>query len=268
MTPKLRENSNQRPFPSFKVIRSELWVPGLLLCVAVIVLFGLVPPIPQDPDYHNFAPSTLQGSNIPNTLNVITNVPLAIVGLWGLIYCWQSPQPLATWSWRFFFIGTALTSAGSAFYHWNPNDFTLAFDRAPMSIALMALFVASISEAITPELEDRLLTPLIIAGISSVLYWQYSDDLRAYGLVQFFPLVALPVIILLSPGRYDSQHYWFVALSFYVFAKIFEAYDYETRAWVGIGGHALKHLLAAFSAISLLVMLRTRRQVPARGVRR
>ncbi|MGH8553054.1 MAG: ceramidase domain-containing protein, partial [Methylococcales bacterium] len=60
---------------------------SILLALTLIVLFGFLAAIPQDPSYHDFAPSTLQSSNIPNTLNVLTNIPFAIVGLYGLIFC-------------------------------------------------------------------------------------------------------------------------------------------------------------------------------------
>lgn len=233
----------------------------ILLVLCLVFVFGFVAPIPQDPAYHDFAPSKLKISNIPNTFNVITNIPFAIVGLWGLILCLRFRQTSAPWSWRFFFSGIALTSIGSAYYHWNPNDATLVWDRIPMTIALTSLVVALLSEQIGSKLENFLLAPLIVAGIASVVYWRYTGDLRAYGIIQFFPLVALPPVILIMPDRYKSEHYLFCALICYVVAKLFEANDQETWKLIGFSGHALKHLLAAGSPICILWMLIRRRSI-------
>ncbi len=238
---------------------------GILLALSLIFLFGFLSAIPQDPSYHDFAPSTLQISNIPNTLNVLTNIPFAIAGLYGLIYCLRFRQPFAPWSWHLFFIGIGLTSIGSAFYHWNPNDATLVWDRIPMATAFSSLFVAMLSELINAKLEKFLLAPLIFAGISSVIYWQLTDDLRLYGLVQFFPLVALSLLVVIIPERFESGHFLFRALAFYIVAKVFEFHDHETWKLIGFSGHALKHLLASCSAICILLMLKKRQPVATSG---
>jgi hypothetical protein len=183
------------------------------------------------------------------------------VGLTGLVFCWRYRQSSAPWSWRLFFGGIALTSIGSAYYHWDPNDATLVFDRIPMTIAVTSLVVALLSEQIGSKLEKFLLLPLIVAGISSVVYWRCSGDLRAYGIIQFFPLVALPPVILFMPDRYHSQHYLFCALIGYIVAKLFEANDHETWKLIGFSGHAMKHLLAACSPLCILWMLVRRRSL-------
>ncbi|MGH8548667.1 MAG: ceramidase domain-containing protein [Methylococcales bacterium] len=246
------------PFSRQTTTLTLLIILGLL---SLVLVFGFVPPIPQDPAYHDFAPSKLKISNIPNTFNVITNIPFAIVGLWGLIFCRRLSETSALWSWRLFFSGIALTSIGSAYYHWDPNDATLAWDRLPMTIAFTSLFVALLSEQIGSKLENFLLIPLIAAGISSVVYWRCTGDLRAYGIIQFFPLIALPPIILILPERYDTEHYLFWALIYYIAAKLFEANDHETWKLIGFSGHALKHLLAACSSFSILWMLIKRRSI-------
>lgn len=231
----------------------------LLLVISTTILFLFVSPIHQNPAYHDFAPTTLERTKIPNTFNVITNIPFAIVGLLGLAYCAKFlPGPIL-WSWRVFFSGVALTSIGSAYYHWQPNNATLVWDRLPMTIAFTALFIALLSERLNTKLEHYFLIPMIVVGISSVLYWQYTDDLRAYGLIQFFPLVALPLIIAIIPGRYDLGYYLFYGLAFYLAAKLFEAYDHEAWQLIGFSGHAIKHLLAACSTLSILLMLKKRK---------
>jgi Ceramidase len=242
-------------------IRLTLVVIAVLLLSSIIVVFGFLSPIPQDQAYHDFAPSGLEKSNIPNTLNVITNIPFAIIGLYGLFYCSRFPQFNAPWSWRLFFLGIALIAVGSSVYHWNPNSMTLVWDRMPMTIAFMALFTALFSEQTGLDVEKVILIPLVLAGIFSVFYWHYNDDLRLYGMIQFFPLIALPVIILLMPRKFNTEHYLFYALICYIAAKIFEANDHETWQWIGYSGHAIKHLLAGCSAFIILCMVTKRHPV-------
>ena len=47
-------------------------------------------------------------------------------------------------------------------------------------------------------------------------------DLRLYGWVQFFPGLALPVLLLLFPPKYTGSIYWLIAIALYALAKLFE----------------------------------------------
>ena len=224
----------------------------LLAVISAVLLF--IDPILQDQAYHNFADKR-QGANIPNILNVTSNLPFAVVGVYGLTYCIANPQPHAHHSWIAFFAGVTLICAGSAYYHWAPNDATLFWDRLPMTIAFMALFTALLSEHIHATFDNHLLLPALLVGIASVLYWRLSGDLRVYGLVQFFPLVAIPLVVIGLPDRYSHEHLLGYGLVFYIVAKICEFYDTEIFTNLGISGHSIKHLLAACSTAAVLVML-------------
>ena len=99
-----------------KTKRAVLVFMGLM--AASLAVLPLLPPIPQDQSYHNFADQrTLLG--IPNFWNVVSNLPFAIVGAVGL---WQFHRDPAT---VVFFAGVFLTAFGSAYYHWAPSDGTL-----------------------------------------------------------------------------------------------------------------------------------------------
>ena len=228
----------------------------LLLGASLIVLFGFVPPIPQDLAYHRFAPTSVEITGIPNTWNVITNLPFAVVGLLGLLFCSRTPHLAATGSWKLFFAGVTLTSIGSAYYHWQPTSATLVWDRLPMTIAFTSLFSALLSEQFSDILERFILVPMVVLGLSSVLYWQQTNDLRFYAMVQFFPLVALPITSCIIPLRDGSGRYLYQALAAYALAKIFETYDQQTWKLLGFSGHAIKHLLSGYSTFCLLLMLK------------
>jgi hypothetical protein len=108
----------------------------------------------------------------------------------------------------FLFIGVMLTALGSSYYHLRPNDTHLVWDPLPMTIGFMALFTSTISERISFRWGLRLLWPLIIVGIVSVEYWYLTDlqraggDLRFYVDVQFYPMLAIPLMVWFFPSAY------------------------------------------------------------------
>ncbi|MBT8230150.1 MAG: alkaline phytoceramidase, partial [Bacteroidia bacterium] len=103
--------------------------------------------------------------------------------------------------------------------------------------------------------------PLIIAGFISIVYWVLSGDLRLYGLVQFYPMIALPVIILFYKSKYNANGYWLLFI-FYIIAKFLEYFDHEIFNILGfIGGHPLKHISAAIGVFFLLRYYKTRQAI-------
>jgi len=230
--------------------------------LAVVALGGvmLLPPIAQDPAYHDFADRRgLLG--VHNFLNVTTNLAFLAVGIAGIVLCARRQHEIgARWAWLACFIGVVLVCFGSGYYHLNPNIDTLVWDRLPMSIGFMALSVAVLAEHVNPRLEKYLLAPAIIFGIASVVYWHYTGDLRLYVLVQFLPLVMLPAILLLFKSRYTHGGLLLLALAIYVISKLAEHFDAAVFAATGdvISGHSLKHLLAAVALIVVYWMLRVR----------
>jgi hypothetical protein len=183
------------------------WRVGLLLLAtvgAVLAMFAL-PPIPQDPAYHGFA-DTRGFFGIPNFGNVASNLPFALVGLWGLLRSRALPAPLPRRQATVLALGILLVCFGSAWYHLAPANLSLAWDRLPMTIAFMALLSLVISERLSPVLGLRLLWPLLLAGLASVAWWLAGEargagDLRPYALVQFLSMALIALLLLLYPQR-------------------------------------------------------------------
>src|SRR2546425_1171460 len=125
-----------------------------LLCIGGFLLSASA--MPQSPEYHNFADQRpLLG--MPHMLNVVSNLPFLVVGLW-------------------------------------------------------------------------MLAPLVGLGIASVLYWHFTEaqnagDLRFYIVVQYFPLLALPLLFLLFRPRYTGTGDLVASLSCYGIAKVLELLD-------------------------------------------
>jgi len=249
----------------------------LILGIAFVATLGdwFLPPIPQDPDYHLFA-DTGKYLGIPNFWNVVSNAPFLLVGALGLLHVGhsQGTLPELKTHYQVFFIGVFLTGLGSAYYHWSPNNLTLVWDRLPMTIAFMALFAMIIGEHIDVDLSRKLLWPFLFVGIASVWYWHWTEtqgrgDLRLYALVQFLPMLIIPLTLILLPSRFDTvRHIWW-GLAAYGVSKLLEHFDHEIQGLlIVIGGHPLKHLAAALGTYAFYVALRVRRlaQAPNPGM--
>ena len=227
----------------------------LLLPLMALVLAG--EPIAQDDAYHRFADTRIFWA-IPNTLDVLSNLPFLLVGVAG----WMTARASmgARLAWQIHFAGTALVCIGSGWYHWAPDNASLIWDRLPITIAFMGLFVAMLAEHLDPRTERVFLVPALLVGVGSVLWWAHSGDLRAYVWVQFGPLLALPVLLLFFPGRFSHRYFLLYGLGFYAAAKLAEHWDREifelSAQWVS--GHTLKHLLAACAPLCVMTMLRRR----------
>ncbi|MBI4384437.1 MAG: alkaline phytoceramidase [Nitrospinae bacterium] len=253
---------------------SYAWRVCGILCAAALTAAGLFsfPPMAQDPAYHDFADKrTLLG--IPNFGDVVSNLPFLAVGLMGLRFLktnWnggalfvEGPEKRL---WLALFGSVALVSVGSGYYHLEPDNARLAWDRITIVMAFMSLFSIVAGERIHGKAGLYLLPPLLCAGITSVVYWSYTElrglgDLRPYALAQFLPMLAIPMMCLLFPPRYTGTRYLVLALVWYALAKVFEHFDkglFEMLRGI-VSGHTLKHLAAGFGAYALLRYLQKRR---------
>ena len=226
-----------------------------LAAVSLLALL-LVPPIPQSQSYHGFADQRLL-LGAPNFWNVVSNLPFVLVGALGLRYLRRDLSA------GVFFLGVFLTGFSSSYYHWNPNDFGLFWDRLPMALAFMAILANVVEERIDAKVGRLLLWPLIILGIVSLLWWMRTDDLRLYGWVQFFPCIVLPLIFWLFAPKYTGTWYWFAAAGWYLLAKILEFADaaiYSVDQHI-MAGHAIKHVAAAGACYAILRAFQTRRPI-------
>lgn len=238
---------------------------GLSLIAAsalfIMAALFLIDPVAQSPAYHNFSDSTpIMG--IPNALNVLSNLPFLFVGIWALVLLLREGklQIIAENKSAYFalFFGVALVAFGSSYYHLWPGNQTLLWDRLPMTIAFMGLVSIIVSEFISIRLGRMLLFPLLTFGIFSVLYWHYTElegvgDLRFYIYVQFFPIVAIPIILLLFRPRFTHLACYWWLMATYVLAKLFEHFDYFIHQTTGLlSGHSIKHLAAAVGLYILL----------------
>lgn len=254
-------------------IKAAIW---LLVSIAALVaaVAMLLPPIPQPQWYHMFADQ--RGFwGIPNFNNVASNLPFAAVGIWGLVFLLRAGSTQngrhfldAREPWPYFvvFAGLILTAAGSAYYHLQPDNRTLVWDRLPIVIVLMALLAAIVAERMSLRAGLLLLPLFLLIGVGSVWQWYASEvrgagDMRFYAAVQLYSVLFL-LIALLLPSRYTRRWDLAIVAGFYVLAKILESLDRPIfELGHVVSGHTLKHLAAACAGYWILRMLQKRRPV-------
>jgi hypothetical protein len=236
----------------------------MLIVFGSLTIMLSLSPFGQNPQYHNFA-DRRAFFGIPNFLDVASNFAFLIVGIFGLAICLKNRSGSMRNAWIILFAGITLVSVGSAYYHLNPNNQTLVWDRLPMTIGFMGLFAALLGEYISEQLGRYILIPALLLGFSSVIYWHLFDDLRFYIWIQLIPLLTIPVIMILYRPTYSHQWLLLAGLGWYALAKVAELADGQIFILSQglISGHTVKHLLSALGCLTIVLMLQRRKLLEA-----
>ena len=205
--------------------------------------------------------------SIQHFCNVLSNIPFLVFGLLGMFFIFKKYNNINLNLNNFvFYLGIFLTGIGSMYYHHQPCSQTLLWDRLPMTISFMAFFSIIIGDCICIATGKRILLPLILLGIMSIIYWQMTqskghEDLRFYALIQFLPMILIPIILLLyKSSNQFTKTYWLI-LMVYVFAKVCEANDEFIFAHFRfVSGHTVKHLVAALAPCIYLIALASKKR--------
>ncbi len=237
-------------------------IPGVFVaaCGLAMLWHG---PIPQPPHYHAFA-DTREMLGIPNALNVLSNVPFLFAGAWGL---WAVRDKLPAYT--VFLIAIVLTTFGSGYYHWAPDNDRLLWDRIPIALACGAL-LAGVYADTHRESPPWLLGVLVLTALASCAWWFVTErlgkgDLRPYLFFQV-ALVLVPIWQWLDDSPRADRVAFGIAVVLYILAKLAETYDGEIYDALGfMSGHTVKHLLSALAAFVLAENLarRARRLAPS-----
>jgi hypothetical protein len=236
--------------PATEIGRGRSWRVALLVAVALGagIVAMLLPPIRQDLAYHDFADRRAV-LGVPYGLNVLSNVGFLLVGAWSLVRLTRVPLP----GWEraagiVFASGLLLTGLGSAWYHAAPSNATLMWDRLPLSALFPTVFAVVIGDRVSVAAGRALLAPLAFGAVASVAWWHRADDLRPYAIAQFLPMLLIPLMLMLLPGRRPAAPL-VAGIAVYALGKLTEAADGGIFTLSGVlSGHTLKHLLAAAAA--------------------
>ncbi|QAU33027.1 hypothetical protein [Janthinobacterium sp. 17J80-10] len=238
-----------------------------LLLAGIALAYG---PVAQLTNYHDFADQhTLFG--IAHGADVLSNLGFALVALWGwrrLAPARKHPGIAAGWAgYALFLAGLLLTAFGSTWYHLDPDNARLVWDRLPITLACGGLLAGVWGDA-RQRSSAALAAGLALAGMASVAWWYFTElagsgDLRAYLLLQILPILLIPLLQWIH-GTPPAERWAFAgALLLYVFAKFAEMNDHQIAAVLGaLTGHTLKHLLATAAAALVVASLVQRVRAP------
>ena len=233
-----------------------------LTIIAFAVVFIFVKPIAQPLAYHNFIDvQTIFG--IHNFYNVVSNISFIVVGIYGFFVAKKYHINTA-----FIYVlcsGFILTGIGSAYYHLNPNNDTLLWDRLPMTIVFTTFFAQVYSWYINKIVAQKIWIISLFMGVLSVWYWHYTEtlnkgDLRLYALVQYLPMLLMLIIVLLHYKKHKALLKSFIGVAFFYFlAKTFENFDEQILQFTNIiGGHPLKHIAAAIATFYIVDLVKNK----------
>lgn len=263
----LRPSARRRPLHRLMRRWRATWSPGervLGSVFALLLLLALVAPALPTPALAlgTFADDR-HWHGVANAMDVLSNLPFALLGLWGLWRLRHLDGPHdrvpgntldCTW---LFFVGLLATALGSSFYHLEPDTLRLAADRAGMAVAFAGLIGLAVCERVSPRagwvtawatLAGGLLAAAVHAETGNVLPWA-AVQFGGMGLVLW--LAALRPV----PGALGLRLGWVIGC--YALAKVMEMGDhaiYEGSQHM-VSGHTLKHLVAAGAAVPVLQML-------------
>lgn len=238
-------------------------------CAGLIAAY-LIPPLAQDPSYHNFADQrTLHG--VANYWNSLSNLLFILIGLFGLYSSSRtlphSPIDKLQTMYTLFFTGAILVGFGSAFYHLNPSNDTLVWDRLPMTISFMTFFSIIIAQYISLKAGKLIFYPMLVVGVIAVLYWHKTEqlavgDIRPYAVIQFLPMILIPFILVLFGKSQQYTSYIWAVLIAYLLSKLSENFDMQIYEYTThISGHSLKHLIASSGVLFFYLYFRKQIQI-------
>lgn len=232
-----------------------------LLAGALAGLAWMLPPIAQPPSYHDFA-DRRACLGLPNCLDTASNALFVLAGAIGLLFMQRTRGRLffqgrrAAWLYRLFFLGAILVGFGSGYYHLDPGNERLLWDRLAMMLALMAWFAAIVCERVSPRIGLRLFPLLLAAGLGSAAWWGWSEargmgDLRFYLLMQLVPMLLIPLLLRLYPPRYSGDRTILAVIGLYLLALLFDFSDRPVFELTGglVSGHTIKHVIAAAAVL-------------------
>lgn len=197
-------------------------------------------------------------------MDVLSNAGFVIAGLLGLWFVLRSGKTLdagTRWAFAILFFGLVLTSAGSAFYHLDPDNQRLVFDRMPMIIAMAGCVGAVVADRFGGS-SAWSITALLAIGLWTVHHWNVSEelgqgDLRWYALYQALIILVGLLLLVLFPSRNGATPAFVIAVAGNIAAKVFELLDKPIFALGGIvSGHTLKHLSAGLAFLPLALLIR------------
>jgi len=245
-----------------RLTRSEALLLLACLALAALALFG--PAVAQPREAHAFADQRAL-AGLPHALDVLSNLPFALAGWWGLRLLREGStgelHATQRTCARLFFIGLLVVAAGSSWYHLAPDDAGLAIDRISMCVAFAGLLGLVAAGRVSDRAGIALVDALMVLGPASVLFCLRTGNVLPWAVVQFGGFLLVLLVLACGTERLATWPVrWGLVLLAYAVAKLAEANDAAILHASGelFSGHTLKHLVAASAAWPLAAMLARR----------
>lgn len=243
--------------------RREILLAAAVCAAALLALQA--PPLAQPAHIHDYADSRAW-AGLPRGLDVLSNLPFALLGAWGLRVLAQLPGAALPAAQRalaaLFFLGLALTALASGWYHLRPDDAGLFIDRLGMSVAFAGLLGLGAAAWVSARAGLALAAALLLAGAASAWWCWRSGNLLPWAVLQAGGALLLAALAVLRPRADGLRVRWWAVIALYALAKLCEQADHALYAASGqlLSGHSLKHLLAALAAWPVIGALQALRQ--------
>jgi hypothetical protein len=241
---------------------SSLDALALLALAVPWIAAAVLPALPQWQSYHDFADQRLL-FGVPHALNVLSNLPFLAIGALGLVWTGRHRERRpAALPYTLFFVGATLTAFGSGWYHADPRDATLVWDRLPMALAFAGLLAGTLADR-APSRATPYAVGCAAVGVGTVLAWHWSGDLVAYLAMQAGFVATALYATARVPSPFTRARWLYGATALYGVALVCERFDGAIDGALGgtLSGHTLKHLFAAAALAVILVMVRSRRPI-------
>ena len=231
----------------FWYIWSSLFVASFLLR-----LFGVFKLAPAE----NLFADTRSLCGVHHFGDVLSNMSFILVGIYGIYSLIKNDNnDINMW---LIALGSMLVGLGSSYYHLNPNNNTLLWDRLPMSIVFSGIFMYAMAELDLVKKINYIPASIayLVFSMATVITWYigtkiHHDLIAPYVFLQFGGMIL--IIILALMAFFESKNKLAKTLisiiACYALAKVFEHFDFQIFTALNhiISGHSIKHIVSAFA---------------------
>ena len=246
--------SQPDPWPPLRIRRRERKLLGAALLMVLLAVAG--PALMQPASFHDFADQRAWGA-MPHAMDVLSNLPFAawgVAGLWALARALRqrAVDGASAGLAGLFLAGLVVTAGVSAFYHWQPDDGGLVWDRMGMVLAFAGLLGLAAVQGVSRRAGLALAAAVLLLGPVTVQVWAASGNLLPWGVLQIGGMALILGLAGLPPAwpAPGLRIHWSWVIGLYALAKLLELADHAVFDLTGqfLSGHSLKHVVASFAA--------------------
>jgi hypothetical protein len=146
----------------------------LLYLILMILIWPFIPA--EDPSGYFAFSDSREVFGIPCWWNVVSNLAILGVGLWGIINFLKNQSPHDRYYKLTIAVAAIWTACGSAYFHWNPLVSTVFWDRWPMTLAFSAVISWILSDKVSKKIGPWIFIILFFSSTVVLAQWLASDD--------------------------------------------------------------------------------------------